>query len=228
MGTQDFRAKGGSCDVQEVLSERDGVLSIVFCRCLQGFQRDCTSSTVPFDNDLRVNLLVDQLFRFPKQLGSQHADGRGAIADFVVLYFRDIDKNLGGRVVECDGLQNRGAVVRHHNLPSARGLQNFILDAQQDRFNIRKKPDPRSTVAYGDGTNGACLEARITRLLERSGYRFGHLRTESANQAGVLATFFRCLMLEDLYWCERLRKTTSAKVELLSRANAKVFRAQGS
>ena len=53
----------------------------------------------------------DELFGFSQEFRGEDADGCGAIANFVVLDFGDVDEDLGSGVVEGNGLQDGGSVV---------------------------------------------------------------------------------------------------------------------
>lgn len=87
---------------------------------LERIQRTLARDPVTLDNRLRVNLHVDQPLPFTQQLTRQHANGRRSITDFIVLNFGDVDEDLGRRVVEGDGFEDRRAVVGDRDF-TARG-----------------------------------------------------------------------------------------------------------
>lgn len=53
----------------------------------------------------------DQLFRLSQEFRGQHANARCPIANFVVLNLGDVDEDLGRRIVELDGLEDRSIVI---------------------------------------------------------------------------------------------------------------------
>ena len=55
----------------------------------------------------------DEPFCLLEQFASEDDDGGGSIADFVILHFGDVDQDFGRGIVDSDGLQDRGSIVRH-------------------------------------------------------------------------------------------------------------------
>ena len=70
-----------------------------------------------------MDLLCNKLFRLPQQLCGENTDARCAVADFIILDLGNVDKNLGGSVVELDGLQDGRAVV---------GDRDFAIGGDED------------------------------------------------------------------------------------------------
>ena len=58
-----------------------------------------------------VDLLVDELLGLAKQFSRQDSDSRRAITDLFVLGTRDVDEDLGGRVVDVDRLEDGCTIV---------------------------------------------------------------------------------------------------------------------
>mmetsp|Transcript_35657 Transcript_35657/g.70928 ORF Transcript_35657/g.70928 Transcript_35657/m.70928 type:complete len:377 (+) Transcript_35657:433-1563(+) len=115
---QQLRAQGGPRDAQEVLPERLGVLAVVDGQGLELGAGRGQGNPVPFDDDLRVHPLLDELLGVPQQLCCQHHDGSSPIAAFVILCLRDVDQDLGRGIVDPDSLQDGGSVVRHRRRTS--------------------------------------------------------------------------------------------------------------
>ena len=55
-----------------------------------------------------MNTLLQQLFRLTQKLAGQDHNGRGAIANLVVLGFRYIDENFCSCVIDMDRLFSCG------------------------------------------------------------------------------------------------------------------------
>ena len=62
---------------------------------------------------LRMDFERDKSLCFFEQFAGEDDDGSGAIPDFVILNFGNVDENFGSRIVNADGFENRRSVVCH-------------------------------------------------------------------------------------------------------------------
>lgn len=70
-----------------------------------------TREAVASDDGGRVDLLLDELVRAPKQLGGNEDNGGRAITDFLVLLLRKVDENAARGVLDRKEGKDRRAVV---------------------------------------------------------------------------------------------------------------------
>ena len=66
---------------------------------------------------LRVDPLLHQLLALPQQLTSQHSYSGGAVTNLLILGLRNLDQDLGGRVVDVHRTEDSGAIVGHGDVP---------------------------------------------------------------------------------------------------------------
>jgi hypothetical protein len=58
-----------------------------------------------------VHALVDELLRLLEELTCHHDDASGAITDFVVLAFGNVDEGLGSGVHDVKETNQSGAII---------------------------------------------------------------------------------------------------------------------
>ncbi len=58
-----------------------------------------------------MHSLVDELLSLSQQLTCQDSNSGGSISDFLILSFRDFDKNFSSRVVDMHRPENSSAVI---------------------------------------------------------------------------------------------------------------------
>lgn len=63
-----------------------------------------------------MNFHVNELLSFSEQLSCEDCDGGGAVSNFLVLGFGDIDEDLGSRVVDVHRSEDGGAIVGDVNM----------------------------------------------------------------------------------------------------------------
>ncbi|KAI3491659.1 hypothetical protein L1887_43971 [Cichorium endivia] len=124
--TEHLAGERGACDVHEVLAECGWVGTVVLGGIFESLECGCGCDAVSFDDRLRVDAHVDQLFCFAQQFGRQHTHAGGAIAHLVVLHLGDVDQDLGGGIVEVNGLEDGGAVVGDYDVVRADALQDLV------------------------------------------------------------------------------------------------------
>lgn len=99
-------------NVEQILAELGCVLGVVDRAGLESLERGLGSNAVTLDDSLRVDLGGrDELLGLTEELGGKNTDRRGSVTDFVVLDLGDVDKDLGGGVVEGDRLEDGRSVV---------------------------------------------------------------------------------------------------------------------
>ena len=77
----------------------------------ESFQSGFACNSISLDDGLWVYPLCDQLLRFSQEFGSQNYDAGRAIANFIVLHFRDVNEDLSSRVIQLNGFQDCGTIV---------------------------------------------------------------------------------------------------------------------
>ena len=99
---------------------------MIHSRLFQRVQSRPAREPIPLDDRLRMDFHRDQLFRLSQEFRGQHANARCPIANFVVLNLGDVDEDLGRRIVELDGLEDRGTVIGYINVSGRPGLQDLV------------------------------------------------------------------------------------------------------
>ena len=99
---KDLGAERGFGDAQEVVTERDGILSVVHGKSLEVVSADGDSFAVSRDDGHGVYALRDQPLRLAQEFPRQHDDGRRSVAHLVVLRLGYVDEHACGRVVDVD------------------------------------------------------------------------------------------------------------------------------
>ena len=89
-------------------------------RFLQRGQSFSARYPVALNDSLRVQPLGYELLCFTQEFCCQNTDAGRAVADLVILDFRDIDEDLCGWIIQRYALQNRCSIVRDDNIASTR------------------------------------------------------------------------------------------------------------
>lgn len=131
---QHLRAQCRPRDIQEILLELLLVPPVVDRTFSERLESSRRRDTVSIDNGLRVDFLVNEFLGFAQKLGSKDGDGGGAITNFIVLNFRNVDEHFGRRVVESYGFEDCGAVIGHRDLPG----RAVCRDSSLGRFRIAR------------------------------------------------------------------------------------------
>lgn len=134
---------------------------------------------------------------YPQQLGGEHGDGGGAIADLIVLDLRHVCKhttghsgelgggsggpsltnqNFGGGVIDPDGFEDGGAVVGHRH--------RAALPATEQDFILTRRRHVKTHKPNVSGTRGACThhpfgaQRALHQVADGDGAHEGRLRRE--------------------------------------------------
>ena len=85
MLSEQLGAQRSSGDVEEIFLELFGIGLIVNSGFIQSFTGNSDGLFPASDDCVRVDLEFDESFSFSEELGSEHSDRSGSIADFIVL-----------------------------------------------------------------------------------------------------------------------------------------------
>ena len=99
---QKLGGKSGHGDVSQILLELGLILRVVHGNFFQNLLSGIASKSPSLNDNLGVNFLVYKLLSLLEELSGQYSDSSGTITDLFVLGHGDIDKNLGGWVVDID------------------------------------------------------------------------------------------------------------------------------
>mmetsp|Transcript_13265 Transcript_13265/g.26504 ORF Transcript_13265/g.26504 Transcript_13265/m.26504 type:complete len:483 (-) Transcript_13265:112-1560(-) len=109
---QQLAAERRPRNLQQILPERHRIVLVIHRHALQTRPRLPSRQPPPGADRLRVDPLREhQRLRLPQELPAQDGHGGGAVAHLPVLDLGDVHEDLGGGVVEVDGVEDGGAVV---------------------------------------------------------------------------------------------------------------------